>query len=452
MNYFKNAAERGLSLHKINYAMAGVSLLISVLFLLTAYQISRSYDALLRATGEYNELRSSAYELQEASDYLTGQVRSFAMTGDRAYLDNYFREATETRRRETALERLRSIGEQSEAYRDLEKAMEESVELMDTEYLSMRLTILSCGFPLSQFPEAVREAAVPEDYAKMTPAELRDAAQALVLNDRYRERKDEISRDMKACLTELMDEMTEHQTAAEDELKHLIARLQIMVVVLVVLVFTRILVTSRLVIGPLLTGVLYIREGQQLPIRGAYEFRFLARTYNKMYEETKSQTEQLSFEARHDQLTGVYNRSGYESIMAEPDMDDAALLLVDVDKFKTINDTYGHKTGDQALIRVADSLRGSFGREEDEEYVCRIGGDEFAVILKHTGPECRGWIEKAVTQINNRLRKTAAGQPPITLSVGCAFGATVGSNPIDKAADTALYRVKEHGRCGCAFY
>lgn len=452
MNYFKSKAEAGFSLHKINYAMAGISLLVSFLFLLTAHEISQSYDTLLSATKKYNDLRDGAYELQEASDYLTGQARSFAMTGDRTYLDNYFTEATETQRREKALERLRIVEEQSEAYRDLQMAMEKSVDLMKTEYLSMRLTIIAHGYPLSDYPEAVRFVEIPEAYSAMTLAELQDIARSLVLNDSYRRQKDGISQDMKDCLSVLMREMTARQTEAEDELSALITRLQVMVVVLIVVVFLRILITSRLVIGPLLTGVLYIREGQQLPIQGAYEFRFLARTYNKMYQETKSQTEQLAYEAKHDKLTGVYNRSGYEYLMTKSDMDDSALLLVDVDKFKTINDTYGHKVGDRALIRVADSLKNSFGREDNEEYICRIGGDEFAVILMHTGPESKGWIERKVSQINTRLRKSSVGQPALSISVGCAFGGPQGSGAIDKDADVALYRVKENGRCGCAFY
>lgn len=451
MNYFKNKAERGLSLHKINYAMAGVSLLISLLFLLTVYQVSHRYDALLRATREYNELRGSAYTLQEASDYLTGQARSFAMTGERVYLENYFQEALETRRRETALERLRSVGENSDAYRDLELAMEESVALMETEYLSMRLTVQAYGYRLSDFPEAVRSAELPEAWLQLDRAGQRETARSLVLGDAYRARKDSISRDMKSCLDDLMREMELRQTLAENELRGLIARLQVMVFALIGMVFLRILITSRLVIGPLLTGVLYIQEGQQLPIQGAYEFRFLARTYNQMYQETRSQTEQLTFEAQHDKLTGVYNRSGYENLMAQPDMGDSALLLVDVDKFKSVNDTYGHKAGDRALVRVADALRASFTREGD--YICRIGGDEFAVILRHTSPDSQSWIERRITQINKKLRLVGAGQPALSVSVGCAFGGSPrSSGALDKDADIALYRVKENGRCGCAFY
>ena len=453
MNCFKRTLERGFSLHKINYMMAGVSLLISLLFLVTAHQISRSYDALLSATREYNELSVGAYELQEASDYLSGEARSFAMTGNRVHLDNYFREATEARRREAALEKLKGAGETSAAYRDLQKAMEESVELMNTEYASMKLTVLAFGYSLSDYPEAVRNTELPDACEGMAPWQQKEMARNLVLNDSYRERKGEISQAMKACLAELLETMTTRQIAAEGRLQSLISRLQVMVLFLICMVFVRILLTSRLVIGPLLTGVLSIREGQQLPIQGAYEFRFLARTYNQMYEENRSRTERLTFEVNHDKLTGVYNRSGYDYLMSETNMGDSALLLVDVDEFKSVNDTYGHNAGDNALIRVADSLRHSFGNDGHEDFVCRIGGDEFAVILRNTGPESKKWIERQIALINKKLRRGTDEDPAVSVSVGCAFGSCPnGSGALAKDADAALYRVKENGRCGCAFY
>ena len=430
--------------------MAVISLLISLLFLLTAYQISDGYETLRTATREYYDLRESAYELQAASDYLTDQARNFAMTGDRVYLDNYFHEAQDIRRRERALEALRSVGEDAEAYRDLELAMEESVELMDTEYLSMYLMVLASEMDLSKFPESVQNVVLPEEYRGMNSGEQLEMARELVLNEQYLEKKNAISRDMKACLIELMRGLDQREAAAQTDLMHLIVRLQIMGFALIALVLLRILITSRLVIGPLLTGVLYIQEGQQLPIRGAYEFRFLARTYNQMYLENKAQTEQLTFEAQHDKLTGVYNRSGYDSLMSQTDLSTSALLLVDVDKFKEVNDTYGHKTGDRALIRVANALQNSF---HNEDHVCRIGGDEFAVIMEHTGPESRGQIEKKITQINKKLRWGGGDMPSLSVSVGCAFGGAQNSTgAIDKDADAALYRVKENGRCGCAFY
>ena len=95
-------------------------------------------------------------------------------------------------------------------------------------------------------------------------------------------------------------------------------------------------------------------------------------------------------------------------------------------------------------------LRGSF---RTEDYVCRIGGDEFAVIMVHADSNLRGLLMSKIAAANAKLAHPADGLPVVSLSVGVAFGDR--ENPgedIFKDADKALYRVKEGGRCGIDFY
>ena len=449
-NTLRNIEKRGLSLRRVNFFMAAASLLISGFFLFSVYRLAADYNDLRDTTQLHMELRDSTIELQAASDYLTEQARNFAMTGKRVYLDNYFEEAEITRRREKALERLGTSESTAAAYADLERAMAESVALMDTEYLSMRLTILAYGLEESEYPEPVRSVELPEEYRTLPSAEQLELARALVLDEAYGAKKATISANMKLCLEDLLAVMQERQTHGEQEVHRLIERLGFLVILLICLVLLRITLTSRLVIGPLLTGVLYIREGQPLPIRGAYEFRFLARTYNEMYRENKAQTEQLTYETEHDKLTGVLNRAGYDHLLETLDLSSTALLLVDVDRFKDVNDTRGHKAGDEALTRVADALRENF---RSNDYICRIGGDEFAVVMKNTGPDRTKQIEDKIARINDKLRAPSENGPPLSISAGCAFGSSPnGSGALAKDADVALYCVKEHGRSGCAFF
>ncbi len=169
-----------------------------------------------------------------------------------------------------------------------------------------------------------------------------------------------------------------------------------------------------------------------------------------MYRENKAQTEQLTYETEHDKLTGVLNRAGYDHLLETLDLSSTALLLVDVDRFKDVNDTHGHKAGDEALTRVADALRENF---RSNDYICRIGGDEFAVVMKNTGPDRTKQIEDKITRINDKLRAPSENCPPLSISAGCAFGSSPnGSGALAKDADVALYCVKEHGRSGCAFF
>ena len=123
---------------------------------------------------------------------------------------------------------------------------------------------------------------------------------------------------------------------------------------------------------------------------------------------------------------------------------------MDVDKFKSINDTYGHDVGDLVLKRVAEVLQYSF---RSTDLVFRLGGDEFVVIMVNAKSSMRDLVKNKIEQANVMLQKPTDDLPPTSLSVGVAFADR--ENPegdIFKDADTALYRMKEGGRCGCYIY
>lgn len=155
----------------------------------------------------------------------------------------------------------------------------------------------------------------------------------------------------------------------------------------------------------------------------------------------------LHHEAMHDPLTGLANRRGFETAVAQvaTSGDEAAVLYVDLDGFKRLNDTLGHAAGDEALSLVARRILGVV-RESD--VVARLGGDEFAVLLQHANA-C------AAEEIADRLVATVAS--PLHLTNGAAtLGASVGlaySDPTDlsgeawlERADTAMYRAKRNGK------
>ena len=125
-------------------------------------------------------------------------------------------------------------------------------------------------------------------------------------------------------------------------------------------------------------------------------------------------------------------------------------FAMDLDRFKGINDTYGHDVGDLVLKRVAEVLKYSF---RSTDLVFRLGGDEFVVIMANVDSSMRDHVKRKIDQANVMLQKPTDDLPPTSLSVGVAFADR--ENPdgdIFKDADTALYRVKEAGRCGCYIY
>ena len=241
-----------------------------------------------------------------------------------------------------------------------------------------------------------------------------------------------------------------NQQMMEDRAYHDLIWMLALVVVQTLAILVMMRITTHLGVNPVLRAVDHIKKDQKIPIVGAAEFRYLASTYNTMYNAYKKSIESLNYKASHDELTGVYNRAGYDLIRSSLDMKTTAMLLFDADVFKSVNDHFGHETGDRVLQRIATALKSNF---RSDDYVCRIGGDEFVVFIVHISQEPVELIKHKVTQINQDLSVESDGVPPISLSVGVSYNLE-GNDPDEmfRQADTALYHVKENGRNGCCFY
>ena len=156
----------------------------------------------------------------------------------------------------------------------------------------------------------------------------------------------------------------------------------------------------------------------------------------------------LQDQASTDGLTGLYNRKGYERLLEEIDPQTTTLLLFDADRFKHINDDFGHEAGDRVLRKIGRALQENFRRED---YICRIGGDEFAVLVQNADESLNDLILKKVSRINMTLSHVEDGLPAASVSVGAAPGAA-DCRTLFEHADAALYRVKAEGGRGCGFY
>ncbi len=171
--------------------------------------------------------------------------------------------------------------------------------------------------------------------------------------------------------------------------------------------------------------------------------------YYQSHEYVKEHKE-TTYRAQHDSLTGIYNRYGYDVITEKFTTSDKALafVILDVDHFKKINDTYGHEIGDEVLKQVAELLRSTF---RSADYVFRLGGDEFIVLMPGMKPEMEDLISRRVETINNKLQHPNLPIPPVSLSAGASFSDSGFSEKLYKEADKALYQIKETTRCGIAF-
>lgn len=155
--------------------------------------------------------------------------------------------------------------------------------------------------------------------------------------------------------------------------------------------------------------------------------------------------------ARRDPLTQVYNRNAFRNeveqyVMVSEGTRTGILLLMDIDKFKSINDQYGHLEGDKALKYLTGLLQKIF---RSGDLVGRLGGDEFLVFLK--GDFDRSILEERLEELAAQLRQY--DKVPITCSIGITFISTEGFSYEEslRQADQALYRCKERGRGGFCY-
>ena len=166
------------------------------------------------------------------------------------------------------------------------------------------------------------------------------------------------------------------------------------------------------------------------------------------------QVQQLEREAGEDALTGLKNRRRFEeevrAAMARRrrDRGSGALLMIDLDHFKEVNDTHGHPAGDRLIEEVAQVLR---RRARAGDIVARLGGDEFAVVLPRITPAEAQIVAEALVAAIRDHDPTLDGVDPVTASIGVAM---FGDDPrmsyatLVSEADTAMYAAKDGGRDG----
>jgi diguanylate cyclase len=169
----------------------------------------------------------------------------------------------------------------------------------------------------------------------------------------------------------------------------------------------------------------------------------------------KAAEEHIHFLAHHDALTRLPNRAFFnarvdQEIAALPPGKSFGILCLDLDRFKEINDLFGHAAGDGALQTFASRVRALL---DDQQMLARLGGDEFAILMPDiSGPAAAGRLAESI--LETLRNSTDAPEMPIATSIGIALG------PDDAAdrqsllnhADVALYRAKQEGRNTYRFF
>ena len=404
------------------------------------------------ASNNYVECEKAVETLKETSAYLTSQTRLAVITGDVSYARDYCHEVEVTQQREQALETLRERYENTTAFERLQDALDHSNELVVTEKYALRLAMSAADVKDDDLPESLRAVELTAADAALDAEAKHHRAEDLVSNSDYTSAAAQVTNAVRESSNALLEQTQNAQGRAATIFSDSYKKLAFVVIVFIAITLVTCAILRHLIVVPLESYNKSIRENSLFEVAGAEELRVLARTYNEVFEENEERQQLIRHQAEHDPLTDLLNRGSFDRMLALYEKDGAsfALILIDVDTFKQVNDGYGHAVGDKILRRVAGLLKTTF---RNIDHVCRIGGDEFAVVMVQMTSDLAYTIAEKVDAMNQQLLAGEDGLPGVSLSVGIAF--TDRENPgedLFKDADSALYRTKENGRCGYTFY
>lgn len=182
-----------------------------------------------------------------------------------------------------------------------------------------------------------------------------------------------------------------------------------------------------------------------------FYLRFITRIHQENHK-LSSTLSQVTKDAFHDSLTGLMNRKSYDKVLKERFelKEPFALFFIDLNKFKSINDTYGHDAGDDVLIEVSKRLKSVMS---EDEYLFRLGGDEFVIISKKKPAFIKKFVEKIEQNvIGPHLVGTHSVRIELSIGIVIYPDDTRDGINLPKFADEAMYKAKKDPNVHHKFY
>ena len=370
--------EKGLSLRAVYLWTMVIVLVLSGLTFYATFNLTGTFQNLTDATENQISLDKAVHDLMSASDYLTERVQRFSISGDPRFMNEYFTEVLETNRRENAIEKMAGVEGTAAALEQLQEAMEGSKALMQRELYSMRLVTEAKG--ITAMPAELRDVTLSAEDAALAPEVKMRRATEMVMDEAYYNQKESIRTDLQESLDALEALTRNAENTAFSNVRQDMRFVRGVIIFHIFGTIALIWVTIRFCINPIMKAVDRIRGDRPIEEKGANEFRYLARAYNGLTVQLSEENELLKEISRTDGLTGIRNRIALRDDYDSYKGHEVTVMLLDLDNFKTINDTNGHEEGDRILSETGKLIGEAFGKD----HCYRFGGDEFLVIL----PDC----------------------------------------------------------------
>lgn len=380
-----------------------------------------------------------ASKLMDGSDTLTEQVRMFSQTGQRKYMDAYFKEANIDRNRDKAINDLKSMNVSARAIGIIEDAMNESVDLMEREYYSMRLTAAAYGIAEDELPEEVKNVSLSPEDSLLSAEEMSKRARELVFGDEYTSEKNKIMGEVDTFLSNMIEE-------AEREYDVLLRKVNVhsyiqegQIIALIIIILLLMLFLYSYIVFPIVKAAKNIEKGEAIEMpKFLAEMDSLAQSYNNLQLKNIDLVQQLRFQAETDSLTRLGNRVAYKeySERIKNIKEKVLLFLFDINNMRDVNNSQGHAAGDTLLCNTAACIWEVFGKNEHMNCF-RIGGDEFVAYIIG---EDENYATTHINKFNKRQKEY-----DISVSVGYAYADDMSAESTQKlfnAADKMMYRKK----------
>ena len=442
---------KGFSLKLVAWLISIFAVVISGLLVFSVVYISQKNEEINVSTQNYIILKSAANDVELASDDLTNDVRLFVTTAKKEYMDSYFVEANETRRRENAIDIIHELTEGTSihetVHNDVTEAYNESKTLMNLEFYEMKLICLNKGVSFDEYPEVANY----EIDSSLPVSEYFNEAMGAVFGDEYMQSKNIIISKVDNAIKTIDDLMEKNISRSETYLRGLIIFQSIIIIINIAFIAGVVILMHIYIINPMNSAVNSLANNEEVRVKSNREFNYLADVFNRVHRANEDIKESLKYEAEHDKLTGLYNRTGYDRVFKSLKLDKTIYVLLDIDKFKEVNDTLGHEMGDKVLTRTADVIKKYFN--DNHSYLCRIGGDEFAIIVDNATTDMNDVIVDKCKKMDEEISRASGNIPGTSLSIGIAHGTIRDTtDTLFRKADSALYKIKNAGRADVSLY
>ena len=440
---------KGVHLNRLNMLLIGIGLILALLMVISMYETTRSVREIVTLTNAYLSNQQTGGMLRDISEGMSEQAMAFVQSGEPGPAKAYEGQMnTINAQLELYDPEISNSAEADEAF---QKAVKAFRARCGTEKKAMRLTADTLPQPVfAALPAFIQETELSEEEQALSPEEKKAQALALLTTEEYIANGVAIGKSVDNSHKLSSEAGQDEANSTFKYVKGIVSHQTIFVALFVLVAVVALVLNRLLIISPIQKSVENLDRREPIPERGSYEMRHLASVYNEVLRDNQRKTEALSYTATHDPLTGVYNRAAFDKMYRMREKDMIGIAVVDVDYFKQYNDKFGHDIGDRVLCEAADALKNHF---RNEDYISRIGGDEFCVIMPGTGQGMGEKIREKFREINQELAESNADLPPITLSAGVAFWDR--PNPkgsLFKDADSALLKLKKTRDDCCAVY